>query len=194
MRAPRKDTSAVENLPEASVPWLKHLWLGLADEDRDHWRGFLMASRIPADPRAAFATRFAVRLPPDGALADFREWLASQEERDRKAAQLQEDEVRLSAKHPDWTLEQVRDAVLKHAFYHSLAQGDFQLGLKAVAQEVNVRRLSLDAAKLQEMQKLEQAKALEFCLAEARAFPKVRQLFQQAFAALKDADAGAPPP
>jgi hypothetical protein len=49
------------------------------------------------------------------------------------------------------------------------------------------RQLDLDQKKFDESKKDERAKALDFCLAEAKQFPSVQELFKAAFAALKEA-------
>jgi hypothetical protein len=51
------------------------------------------------------------------------------------------------------------------------------------------REVSLAERKAADAKKTEQEKALEFCLDEAKEFPKVQDLFKQAFAALKAAAA-----
>ena len=51
------------------------------------------------------------------------------------------------------------------------------------------RELTIEEQKFAETKKADQAKALEFCLEEAKAFPEVQDLFKAAFAALKKAKA-----
>lgn len=48
-------------------------------------------------------------------------------------------------------------------------------------------KLELDREKLEESKKTAREKALEFCLAEAKAFPEVQELFKAAFVAFKKA-------
>lgn len=168
----------------------KSVWRGLSDDARDYWRAQLTSSRPQADLWAEILAEFNLRLSSDSELNQFRDWLHDQDRRDTQSARAKENEARIKAEHPDWTLDQLRGEVLKQSYLETLAAGDFKLGLKTVAQDVNVKRVALDEAKVLEAMKTGQASALEFCLEEAREFPAVQELFRQAFAALKAAQRG----
>src|ERR1019366_1248642 len=58
------------------------------------------------------------------------------------------EEKRAMDEHPDWTKDQVREDVLKKAYFHSRAKGDFKLGLKTIAADAKLESLGLDRKKL----------------------------------------------
>jgi protoporphyrinogen oxidase len=93
----------------------------------------------------------------------------------------------------DWTLDQVREEVLRRSYFRSLASGDFTFGLKVLAADATgrfkEREVSLAESNAADAKKTEQEKALEFCLDEAREVPAAQEFFRKAFAELKKAKA-----
>jgi hypothetical protein len=87
----------------------------------------------------------------------------------------------------EWTLDEVREEILKRSYARALVIGDFESGRRTIAQEMNVNKLALDREKLEEWKKEDQAKALQYCVIESREFPEAHQQFMSAFATLRQA-------
>lgn len=175
---------------ESELTKLKALWRSLAEPSRDYWREQFISKRTQADIRREVATKFKINLGYDKQLNQFRAWLKDQDKRDRQAERAQENERRLIAEHPDWSLDQVREEVLKQSYFETLASGDFKLGLKTVTGELKANAQADDRQRYQDAKRSEEEKALSFCLEQSQAFPDVVAAFKAAFAALKKAKGG----
>jgi len=193
MKAPEKLPRQPADPPPGELARLKQVWLGFSDDARACWQDLFASKAKPAQIRKKLLARLGINLRYDAQLNVFRDWELRQRVLDQHGEWMQEIERRLTALHPDWTLDQVREEVLRKAYFVTLACGDFKLGLQTVAQNLNAKKFALGEAKAAEAMKDEQAKALEFCLGEAKKFPAVQKLFKTAFAAFRAANAGGAP-
>jgi len=90
-----------------------------------------------------------VVLESDSQLTRFRQWMAEQDLMDAEQERQAEEETRIKSAHPEWTLDQVRDEVLKLSLYRAVATGEFaKLGLPAVDRVMRRDQLLLDREKL----------------------------------------------
>lgn len=127
----------------------KELWKRLPEAEQEHWREQFNSARRQADLRAEIFRKFDIKLSQDRQLSLFRVWLEDQDQRDAQAEWMNENEARLTAKHPEWTLDQIREAVIRASYSATLATGDFQLGLKTIVQDLNVKKVTLDRDKFE---------------------------------------------
>jgi hypothetical protein len=130
---------------------LKVLWRdSLTDEARDYWRSqFLSSDFTQAELRKQMFARLKINLRHDSQLNAFRDWEMEQRSRDLEAERMQEDERRLQEEFgSDWTLDQIREEVLKRSYARALATGDFASGRKTIVQDLNVKKVAQDERKL----------------------------------------------
>ena len=190
MKAPKKLRCQPADPPPGQLARLKAVWRGLDEDARAYWQELFASKAAPAKIRKQLLARLKIDLCYNAQLNVFRDWELRQRVLDQHGEWMQEIVRRLTALHPDWTLDQLREAVLRQAYFVTLASGNFKLGLQTIAQNLNAEKFALDETKAEEAMKDEQAKALEFCLESACDFPPVMELLRQAFLALKAAKAG----
>jgi hypothetical protein len=117
---------------------------------RDSWRARLCSPDwTQAQNREAIRSELGVVLESDSQLTRFRQWVAEQDLMDAEQERQAEEETRIKSAHPEWTLDQVRDEVLKLSLYRAVATGEFaKLGLPAVDRVMRRDQLLLDREKL----------------------------------------------
>lgn len=120
---------------DSELTRFKRLWPSLSDSAREFWRAEFASDKTQAEIRSLLKSRLKVNLQWDRQLTSFRSWLDDQDLRDDQAERMAENESRIKAEHPDWTLEQVRDEVLKQSYFETLASGDWKLGLATSRQD-----------------------------------------------------------
>lgn len=128
---------------------LKAVWRRLPDTAREYWREQFASERKQADLRAELFTKFKIKLSYDGKLSDFRQWLEEQDFRDKEAERQQADETHTLREHPEWTLDQVREEVLRKSYFRSLSEGNFKLGLATSREHTRKQIVSLEREKFE---------------------------------------------
>ena len=154
MSAPEKLRNAGQKAP-SELTKLKEVWRRMADDARDYWRQRFISSEVSqAEIRKELFAKLKINLKHDSKLTAFRSWVDEQDELDRRAEQMRDDERRLGEEHPDWSKEQIREDVLRKAYLRSRSEGDFKLGLKTIAADAKLEsirferdRFEFDAAK-----------------------------------------------
>jgi phosphoglycolate phosphatase-like HAD superfamily hydrolase len=172
MSASKKLIGTDSGKPETAMQKLKAVWLRLPEPTQDYWREQFSSSRKQADLRAEIAKKLSVTLPTDSKLTKFRSWLEDQDARDAQAERMEENTRRIQKQHPDWTLDQVREEVLRQSYFETLATGNFGLGLKTVRADQNERtgkfKAELEKEKLKLAQQAEARAQEEFKLAREK--------------------------
>lgn len=135
--------------PESELTKLKAVWRGLSDDARSYWSELFVSVTSQAEIRKQLLARLKINLRFDKQLNQFRSWVTDQEKRDNQAERLVENESRLQTEHPDWSLEQIRDEVLKQSYLETLSSGDFDLGMKTIRSDVRVKALALAREKFE---------------------------------------------
>ena len=136
--------------PDSEVTKLKLLWRdSLSEEAKSFWQELFVSPSTQAEIRAEIFKKLKVNLRRDNQLNAFRDWELEQRQRDLEAERQMEDEKRIQAEHPNWNLDQAREAVLKKSYERTLATGDFVLGLKTVRQDLNAKIVTLDRQKFE---------------------------------------------
>jgi len=129
---------------------LKHLWTETFTEaDREHWRQKFATGDNQAAKRQELRAQFGIDLDDDRLLTYFRSWDQEQVKRQQSAERLHARENQIQKEHPDWTFDQVRDAVLQHAYYEVLNGGDYKLGVQIVRTHTYVQKYLLDRDKFE---------------------------------------------
>lgn len=137
------------NQPPSELTKLKAIWRGMADDARAYWVTQFVSDRSQAALRDELRAKLKINLRFDKQLNQFRAWVDQQEILDNQAEQILDNEARLTAQHPDWTLDQIREEVIKASYAATLATGDFKLGLRTVVQDLNVKKVTLDRDKFE---------------------------------------------
>jgi protoporphyrinogen oxidase len=150
MSASKKLIGTDSGQPETAMQKLKAVWLRLPEATQDYWREQFSSSRKQTELRAEIGRKLSVHLPTDSKLTKFRDWLADQDQRDAQAERMEENTRRLQKEHPDWTLDQVREEVLRQSYFETLASGDFKTGLQTVSAHSKVEALKFDQEKFKE--------------------------------------------
>ena len=135
---------------EIELTKLKVLWRDSLSEDaKGFWRSlFISADSTQAQIRQQITTRLKINLRHDSQLNAFRDWEMEQRESDIEAERQEEDERRLKEQFGDWTLDQVREEVLKRSYARAIREGDWGAGRKTIVQDLNVKKVQLDERKL----------------------------------------------
>jgi hypothetical protein len=161
----------------SQVTKLKVLWRdSLTPDERDFWRSlFISADSTQAQTRSLMATKLGIKLQRDSQLNDFRKWELEQQELELEAERQADEERREIEAHPHWTLDQVREAMLKKAYRRASARGDFKLGLATVKQDLSAQAVQLDREKLELLKKkAAQAEQTERVVRDAELTPEER--------------------
>jgi hypothetical protein len=138
--------------PESELSRLKELWRTLSEDARAFWRSRLQSAgegNTQPEIRRDILAKLKINLRHNSQLSDFKTWMERQDALDTQAERMQENERRLVVEHPDWSLDRVREEVLRQSYFETLATGDFKLGLKTVRADQNERILELDRAKFE---------------------------------------------
>lgn len=129
---------------------LKEKWRTLAEPVCEYWRQQFVSSRSQADIRRELAAKLQVKLNSDSQLNKFRDWVKDQDARDAEAERMSEDEQRLTEEFgKDWSLDRIREEVLRRSYARAIATGDFASGRKTIVQDLNVKKLALDRDKFE---------------------------------------------
>jgi hypothetical protein len=119
---------------------LKLLWRDSMQEPvRDYWRSLLYSDTTQADIRVEIKAKLDINLLYDKQLTEFRDWEWTCRQRDLEADRMAADEASLKQLHGDWTLDQVREELLKIAYARSIATGDFKLGLSTMDRDLTLK-------------------------------------------------------
>jgi len=132
-----KPSAANANGPLAK---LKEVWRRLPESNRDYWRGLLSSPQwSQSQIRAEIFEKFKIKLSQNGKISLFRMWILDQDKLDQEAERQQDEERKIVSEHPDWTLDRVREEVLRRSYFRSLASGDFKFGLKVLSADTQGR-------------------------------------------------------
>jgi len=127
---------------------LRTLWTEIfSDEDRKKWWKKLQSKTEQSVNRKELLDRYHIKLESDDQLTRFREWVPRQKAELAERDRMQADEEQISREFPNWTLDQVRDEVLKRAYCRILVSGDFDLGLRTVRVHTGVSNFQLNEKK-----------------------------------------------
>ena len=167
---------------ESELTKLKVLWRDSLSEDaKAYWQELFVSDSSQAANRALLLAKLKINLRFDKQLDQFRKWELEEREKDLQAERMQENERRLAADHPDWTLDQVRAEVLRQSYLETLATGNFKLGLAARKSDIAEQALRFDQEKFKEGLRTK----LESGLAELATHIKSNPKAQAAYEALK---------
>jgi hypothetical protein len=127
----------------------KLLWLRLDETTQDYWRDQFASARTQKSIREEIKAKHEVNLTRNSQLSRICKWVKEQDERTARAERMQENERRLREQHPDWTLDQLREEVLRMAYCETLAFGDFKLGLSTARIDLSEKSLELHREKFE---------------------------------------------
>jgi hypothetical protein len=133
---------------EAPLAKLKKLWPSLSESAQDYWLEQFTSERKQSEIRQEIFAKLKIKLSSDAKLTNFRKWLDQQAKRDEEAQRQEEDLQQIKEQYGDWTLDQIREEVLKRSYARALATGDFKSGRQTIVQDLNVKKVSLDERKL----------------------------------------------
>jgi hypothetical protein len=170
---------------------LKRLWQQPSFlESREFWREQFVSELKQPEIRALIKKKLQINLQWNRQLTEFTQWIERQDQLEAEAEAMAQDEAQLRSQFGEsWTLDQIREEVLKRSYARAMATGDFAAGRKTIVQDLNTKKVALDEQKAIDAKKDDQARALEFCLEEAKKYPDVQEMFKAAFAALRKAKA-----
>lgn len=139
---------------------LKELWRRWAatpggGDSQAYWRERFVSSEVSqAEIRREIFAKLKINLKFDSKLTAFRDWVARQDALDAEAEAMQDDEQRLQAEFgAEWTLDRIREEVLRRSYARALATGDFTSGRKTIVQDLNVKKVMLDERKVALLEK-----------------------------------------
>ena len=137
---------------------LKEIWRRLPDNTRDYWREQLSSADVPlSQVRAEIFTKLKVKLSGDNKLSLFRTWVIEQDRRDQEAERQQDEERKIFSDHPDWTMDKIREEVLRRSYFRSMTSGDFEFGMKVLTADskgrLKERELALEERRIALLEK-----------------------------------------
>lgn len=137
---------------------LKAKWRELSDDARSFWSELFSSATKQADIRSQLLAKLKINLRFDKQLTVFRQWVQQQEVLDTEAEAMEDDQRRLNQEFgADWTLDQIREEVLKRSYARAITTGDFASGRKTIVQDLNVKKVALDERKLVMLEKKAEA-------------------------------------
>ena len=135
--------------PDSEITKLKVLWRdSLAEDAKAFWQELFVSASTQAQIRKEMLAKLKVNLRFDKQLNAFRDWELEQRQLDLESERQLEDERRLKAEFGEWTLDQIREEVLKRSYARAMATGDFASGRKTIVQDLNVKKVAQDERKL----------------------------------------------
>jgi len=135
--------------PDSEITKLKVLWRdSLAEDAKAFWQELFVSASTQAAIRSELQKKLKVNLRFDKQLNAFRDWELEQRQLDLESERQLEDERRLKAEFGEWTLDQIREEVLKRSYARAMATGDFASGRKTIVQDLNVKKVAQDERKL----------------------------------------------
>ena len=187
MSTPKKLIGTASGRPETALQQLKAVWLRLPEPTQEYWREQFSSARTQSDLRAEIGRKLSVKLPSDSRLSKFRAWLDDQDARDEQAERMQENERRLTKEHPDWTLDQVREEVLRQSYLETLATGNFKLGLAARKSDLTEQALKFDQEKFKESVRTKIQSGLAELSQHIKSNPKAQAAYEALEKSIADA-------
>ena len=157
MSAPNKNRAPTEGKPASELTRLKELWPKLSDDARAYWSELFASSASQADNRAQLLAKLKINLRFDKQLTDFRQWLKREEKAAEQAEHMEENRRKIRRAHPDWTLDEILEEVMKVSAEEALVSGDHELGLKTVDRDSVRKKISVDREKLELLKKKSEA-------------------------------------
>jgi hypothetical protein len=125
---------------DSELTRFKRLWRDtLPESSREYWRSQFESNATQPEIRAEINAKTGINLLYDRQLTEFREWEWNQRLRSLEEERMGEDQRELMKDHADWTLDQVREEVLKRSYARSMATGDFKLGLATMDRDLNLK-------------------------------------------------------
>jgi hypothetical protein len=185
----RKLRAASANKPRSEMTKLKSVWLGLSEDARAEWSQRFVSDVSQAQIRAELLSQYECNLRADCQMNEFRHWVDEQKKRDQEAERQEDDQRRTMEEHPDWTKDQVRDDMLKKAYYRARSDGDFKLGLRTVAEDAKLEALQFDKEKFTEALRTKIQAGLDAILAEGANNPVIKAAVEQIQAQVAPANA-----
>ncbi|MDE2104761.1 MAG: hypothetical protein KGL39_46420 [Patescibacteria group bacterium] len=173
--------SATSKLPggtASELTRLKRLWLEPGFESsREFWREQFGSALTQPEIRALLKKKLQINLQWNRQLTEFTQWAQRQDALDSEAEAQNQDETEIRRQFGDtWTLDQIREEVLKRSYARAMATGDFAAGRKTIVQDLNVKKVSLDERKLVLLEKkAAQADATDKVLTDAELSPAERE-------------------
>jgi hypothetical protein len=130
-----------------AVRQLKERWHKFPEDKKDEWgEKFEEDKRAPRRLQKFLIEETGVLL--EGyPLSGFCFWVRTQHGRRLRQKRMLENESLIQKKHPDWTLDQIRDEVLRRAYSETLANDNFTLGMQVIRTHITIKRFLLDLEK-----------------------------------------------
>jgi hypothetical protein len=140
---------------ESELTRFKRLWLEPSFESsREFWREQFSSEQKQAEIRALLKKRVSINLQWNRQLTEFTQWLERQDQLEQEESAKLQDQAEIEKKFgADWTLDQVREEVLRRSYARAIATGDFASGRKTIVQDLNVKKVALDERKLALLEK-----------------------------------------
>lgn len=153
---------------DSELTRLKIMWDGeLSEEEKDYWREIFVSNLAMHKIRELIFEKLKIKLPYNMSFDRFRAFVQDRDARGEEQRRMKDDEAAFRITHPDWTLDQVRDEVLKRSYYRTFANGDFTLGLRTLQAHLALTKSLLELEKFKFdaiavcRQQLPQLKAIE---------------------------------
>jgi hypothetical protein len=134
-----------DQFEKLTVLWGKHM----PEDEQIYWRDLFQSKTDLPTLRERLQGELNINLYYDNVLEKFLAWVDQACLREAAALRMEEEDRIVRRAHPDWTLDQVRDEVIWRAYNRTLAEGDFDLGLKVVRMHLGAEKILLDRAKFE---------------------------------------------
>jgi hypothetical protein len=172
--------------PLEDIKRLKIIWRNsMPKQDQDYWRSRFKSEVSQKVLRAELLDKLQINLKKDKKLTLFRQWVQDRDKELAREQKLNECREKLISEHPDWTTDQVRDELHRRDMEACYVQRDYKEGRKAIRSELESRKFQLHKEMFLQSPKSDQTSGIERCMQEAGKFPRVLEMLQAKFAALK---------
>jgi hypothetical protein len=182
MSAPNKLRGSEKPEESPQLTRLKALWQkSLSEDAKEFWRSLFCSETPQSEIRKQLFTKLKINLAHDSQLTRFRKWDDQQVARDEEAERMRADELQLTKEFGDnWTLDQIREEVLKKSYARSIATGDFKHGLKTVDKDIKVRSQQFEEEKFKESLRDKLQAGLDAVAEAFKKNPQAMEFYKQA--------------
>jgi hypothetical protein len=184
----KQDIKKMQGGSEAPMTRLKELWREMPEVERDEWRDLFVSNLPSVEIREKIMAKLHIPLPRDSQLCRFRDWAEKEREQEELVEGLAEDVLFFEKRFgTDEASAQARKKMLACSYARALRRGNYGDVLRTMRADCRDRRLDLTTQTTAHRLADGQVKALELCLDDSKKYPEVVEMFQQAFAALREA-------
>jgi hypothetical protein len=133
--------------PPSEMTRLKMLWDELPEDDKDYWRELFWSDLAVEKIRERIREKLDIHLGFDRQFSRFRDYVEQRDEIEAELVRAATETKVLRELHPGWSVDQIRDEVIKRSYERVLCRGDYAQGMHVLRAHTRLNRYLLDREK-----------------------------------------------